>query len=64
MLLPADSMEAPSDGLTDLERMQVLVWNIFKILQFALQAQANSIADKSLESSRRMVGMLMDVRTS
>ena len=57
-------MEAPSDGLTDLERMQVLGWSILGILLSALQAQANSIADKSLESSRRMVGMLMDVRTS
>jgi len=40
-------MEAPSDGLTDLERMQ---------------AKANSISDASLESSRRMRDMLIETQ--
>jgi len=42
-------MEIPDDGLTDLERMQ---------------AKANSMTDSSLESSRRMVGLLMDTQES
>ena len=108
-------MEAPSDGLTDLERMQVLetflslfiiaiiysnnyvckrrgrlqkcdkmargglhpknndniyALNIYNIITriipliinvTILQAKANAISDASLESSRRMMGMLMEV---
>ena len=109
-------MEAPSDGLTDLERMQVLetflslviiiatidsniyackrrgrlqkcdemtrggitqknndnkyALNIYNITTrmisliinvTILQAKANAISDASLESSRRMMGMLMEV---
>ena len=111
-------MEAPSDGLTDLERMQVLetflslfiiiktivnniyackrrgrlqkcdkmtrrrggdtpknddniyALNIYNIITRIiplitivkiLQAKANKISDASLESSRRMMGMLMEV---
>ena len=109
-------MEAPSDGLTDLERMQVIetflslfiiiatidsniyackrrgrlqkcdkmargglhpknndniyALNIYNITTrmvslitnvTILQAKANAISDASLESSRRMMGMLMEV---
>ena len=42
---------------------QIIIFmiSITKILYIVLQAKANSITDASLESSRRMMGMLMEV---
>ena len=39
----------------------IFMISITKILYIVLQAKANSITDASLESSRRMMGMLMEV---